>query len=193
MLLDQIRRLGTSECRALDAATAGLSDREKVILSAQLSRVATHIAAGVESPAGWPPPEVLPGNGSGSLMLSAQSSAVLVAALFVRNTLHRWGWADVLVDAECVVRELTTAFVAAVAQAGVTDPTRMTLRLRAPAYRRLVIELRDGPDNAAVIAQAGSLITERVARIGVRSGRYCANGRTVLWCELARPELSRWI
>lgn len=191
-LLEQIRCLAGSETRALDAATVGLSDAEKLILSTQLARIATYIAACVEY-SGAPPPHVLPGNSSGSLALSAHGPAVLVATHFVRNTLHGWGWADVLVDAERATRELTTTFVTAMAKAGVTTSTRMTLRLRAPADRRLLIELRDSAENAHVIEEAGDLITEQVERISVRSGQFRANGRTVLWCELARPELSRWI
>lgn len=193
MLLDQIRQVGASEWGALDAATAVLSDREKVLLADQLTRVATQIATRVGYPPDSPPPEVLPGSDSGRLALTVQPAAVLAAALFVRNTLHRWGWADLLVDAEYATRELTTAFVTAVAAAEYSTPTRMVLRLRALSRRRLVVELRDSPGNADLIATSEYLLSTHLQRISVHSGRCCTAGRTVLWCELARPELSRWI
>lgn len=192
-LLDELRRIGASECRALDAATAPLSDREKVLLSAQLARIATHIGSRVGTAQGLPPPDILPGSSSGRLDLSAQLPSVIVAAVFVRNTLHRWGWADVALDTECAVRELLTAFVTAIDAAEPIAPTRMTLRLRALSHRRLVVELRDCPANAAIIATAGYLISTHIERISVRSGQHTAAGRTVVWCELARPEFSRWI
>ena len=113
-LLEELRHIGACDCRALDAATALVSDGEKVLLAAQLARVATHIRTHIANPRGLPPPDILPGSNSGRLNLSVQPASVTVAAVFVRNTLHGWGWADVLVDTESAVRELLTAFVTAV-------------------------------------------------------------------------------
>lgn len=110
--------------------------------------------------------------------------------MFVRNTLVRWAWSDVLADAERAVHDLTKAFVAAVEDRELEYPTRMTLRLRAESAARLVVELHDSPENAAIIAESGRLISDYVERISVRCGQHCASGRTVIWCELGRPEVS---
>ena len=193
-LLDAIRRAGAGDCRALDAATGVLSDREKAFLVTQLRRVATHLATRVGSVPGLPPPETLPGSGSDHLELSAQQSAVPVAAIFVRNTLmYRWGWADLVIEAEHAVREMTSMFVAAILRFDRTDPTRMTLRLRAVSSGRLVIELYDSPANDDIITDTPRLISEHLERLSVRCGRHRSGGRTVVWCEIGRPELSRWI
>jgi hypothetical protein len=191
-LLDEIRRVGFCDSGALDAAIGALTDGEKAMLASQLTQVAAHIGTRVGSSRGLPPPGTLPGAGTDRLDLSAQWSAVPVAAMFVRNTLHRWQWADVLVDAERAVHELAKAFVAAVEDAELPYPTRMTLRLRAASARRLVVELHDSFENAAVIADSGWLVSDCVERISVRCGQHSHNGRTVVWAELARPELDRW-
>ncbi|WP_157117352.1 hypothetical protein [Nocardia vaccinii] len=192
-LLDDLRRVGACECIAIDAATRLLSDREKQILADQLARVATHLATRVGSSRGLPPPVVLPGGGSDRIDLSAVWSAVAIAGLFVRNTMHRWFWADVLVDAERLAVELTASFVTAVTSSMLDHPTRMMLRLRAISAVRVVVELRDSPENAHVVAAAGPLITPCVEKISVRCGQHVVAGRTMLWAELARPELRRWI
>ncbi|WP_245671266.1 DUF4254 domain-containing protein [Nocardia amamiensis] len=189
-LLEQIRRIGASNRMALEAATVALSDREKDMLASQLTRVAAHIAARGGNARGLPLPEAAPGGGTDRIDLSAQLNAVPVAEMFVRNTLHKWGWAGVLVNAERVTHELTTAFVTAIEHQGLATPTRMTLRLRAVSSARLVVELHDSPENATIIGGAGRLISECVERISVRYGRHSAGGRTVLWCELERPQPS---
>ncbi|MBB5914181.1 hypothetical protein BJY24_003048 [Nocardia transvalensis] len=192
-LLDHIRRLGACECAAVGAATNALSEREKAILAAQLSKVATHLATRAGSSVGLPPPGTTPGAGIDRIDLSAQWTALPVARIFVHNTLIRWQWGDVLIDGECAVQELITAFVAAVEACPLGYPTRMTLRLRVLSAARLVVELHDSPENAQVIIDSGRLITECVERISVRCGRHSAGGRTVLWAELGRPEVStRW-
>ncbi|MBB5911888.1 hypothetical protein BJY24_000755 [Nocardia transvalensis] len=116
-----------------------------------------------------------------------------MAAIFVRNTVLRWRWDDVLIDGERAVREMTGAFVAAVEARDLGYPTRMGIRLRAVSSGRLVIEVHDSAENASVIADSGRLVTETVERISVRCGQYCTAGRTVLWAEIGRPEAaSRW-
>jgi hypothetical protein len=50
------------------------------------------------------------------------------------------------------------------------------------------------PAGAAFLhAEADGLISQCVEGVSVRSGVYRSNGRTTVWCELARPELERWI
>ncbi|MEU2034937.1 hypothetical protein [Nocardia amamiensis] len=185
-LLEKIRRISASECTALDAATVALSDHEKSMLANQLRRVAAHITRRVGSARGSLEPP--PSGRTDRIHLSAQLNAVPVAEMFVRNTLHKWDWADMLADAERVTHELATAFVAAIDEHPPANPTRMTLRLRAVSPSRLVVELHDSPENARIIGGAARLISECVERISVRYGRHSAGGRTVLWCELGRPE-----
>lgn len=193
-LLGEIRRISACKHAALDAATGPLSDREKAILAGQLTKVAAHIATRVGVSQGLPPPGTLPGARTDRLDLSAQFSAVRVAGMFLRNTLFRWGWTDLLGDAERAVHDLTKAFVAAVEDRELGYPTRMTLRLRAESAARLVVELHDSPENAGVVAESGRLISDYVERISVRCGQHFAGGRTVIWCELGRPEgSSRWL
>lgn len=192
-LLADLRRVGACECIAIDAATRLLTDREKEILADQLARIATHLATRVGSSRGLPPPVVLPGGGCDRIDLSAVWPTVAIAGLFVRNAMHRWFWADVLVDAERVAVELTASFVAAVSSAMPDRPTRMMLRLRAISAARVIVELRDSPENAPVVAAAGPLITPCVEKISVRCGQHVVAGRTMLWAELSRPELQRWI
>ncbi|WP_280385998.1 hypothetical protein [Nocardia wallacei] len=193
-LLNDIRRVSACECSALDAATWGLSAREIAVLAGQLTKVAAHIATRAGSARGLPPPGTLPGAGADRLDLSAQRSAVPVAAMFVRNTLFKWQWGDVLVDAERAVREMANSFVAAIEECDLGYPTRMSIRLRAISAGRLIVELHDSVENSAAVAASGNLINERVERMSARSGQYRTGGRTVLWAELGRPEPgSRWI
>ncbi|WP_147289029.1 hypothetical protein [Nocardia mexicana] len=186
--------MSACECSALDAAMRGLGDREIAVLAGQLTKVAAHIAARVGSARGLPPPGTLPGAGADRIDLSAQPTAVPVTAMFVRNTLFKWQWGDVLVDAERAVREMTNCFVAALDACDLGYPTRMSVRLRAVSAGRLIVELHDSVENAAAIAGSGNLISKYVERISARCGQYRTGGRTVLWAELGRPELaSRWI
>ncbi len=191
-LLAQMRRICASDAAALDSATEALSDIEKRLLANHFSQVAAHIASRIGCRRGLPPPDCLPGSGE-RLELSAQVTAPLVAKMFVRNVLHRWWWVDVLADSEFVVHELTTAFVDAVADHERPHPTRMSIRLRAVSATRLVIEVHDSADNAALLESAGRLVTEAVQHRSVRCGRHTAHGHTMLWAELCRPELGRWL
>lgn len=187
-LLATIRGISISQGSALDAATRSLGDTEKVLLAAELTRVADHIASRVGSSRGLPPPGTLPPAGIERIDLSAQPTAVPVAGMFVRNTVIRWLWVDLLTATECVVHDLTTAFIDALTACELAHPTRMSLRLRSAASGRLIVEVRDSPENAHLIAHAGRLISDRVERMSVRCGQHCAGGRTVLWSELRRPE-----
>lgn len=192
-LLTEIRNICACECTALDAAAQRMSDREKQILVDQLTRVATHLATRVgESPC---PPDAPPGLGSDRIDLSAVRSAIPVAGMFIRNTLRRWLWMDVLIATERAATELTTAFITAVEAAALEYPTRMTLRLRTISAARVVVELRDSPENAPIIAAAGPLlITPALEEVSVRCGGHTTPaGRTLVWSELSRPELQRWI
>ncbi|WP_024799844.1 hypothetical protein [Nocardia sp. BMG51109] len=190
-LLGEIRSLSTCDCTALDAATGSLSDGEKYFIASELTRTATHIATRVGSARGLPPPTTQRVAGPDSIDLSAQGTAVPVAVWFVRNTLHKWLWTDVLTDAELAAHELTAALVGAVEARQPLPPTRITLRLRPVSPARLVIEVHDSPENAHLVAEAERLISETVERISVRCGRHHNGRRAVLWSELARPELLR--
>ncbi|MBO0853043.1 MAG: sensor histidine kinase [Nocardia sp.] len=192
-VLYQLRSLTTVDHLMLDAATRYISEGERSTLANQLSRAATHLATGIGSNRAVPSSLTATGTDCDELDLCAQPTAALVAAVFVRNTLHRWQWGDVLVDAECVVRELITAAVDAVTADGPGYPTRITVRLNAIASTRLRVEIRDCPDNAAAIAAAERLTTDRVEHLSARCGRHHAHGRTTLWAELTRPGDCRWI
>ncbi|MBB5917463.1 hypothetical protein BJY24_006375 [Nocardia transvalensis] len=193
-LLEEIRRLSSCEHAALDAATGLLSEGERAYLADRLTQVAVHIATRAGVGRGLPPPGTLPGAGTDRIDLSVQCTAILVAGMFLRNTLFRWGWMDVLTDAGRAVHDLTTAFVAAMEDSPVRYPTRMTVRLRAVSAARLVVEVQDSPENAGVIAEAGRLISADIERNSVRCGQHTIGGRTVVWAELSRPEPStRWI
>lgn len=192
-LRDEMRRIGACDHATLDAVAAMLGEREIVILADKLGNVAAHMASRAGSSRGLPPPGTFPGAGAERIDLAAQWNAVTVAGWFTRATLMRWQWGDVLFDAASVTYELTKAFVGAIVEHEPDSITRMTLRLRTLSAGRLLVELHDSPENAPWIAGARDLISKQVGHIAVRSGRYEAAGRTVLWCELARPELSRWI
>lgn len=107
--------------------------------------------------------------------------------------MRRWWWTDVRFDAELVTYELTKAFVAAIQNNEPDEPTRMTVRLRAISANRLVIEVHGSPADTAVLTEAEELISECVHNTSVRAGQYRTKGRTIVWCELARPEFNRWI
>jgi hypothetical protein len=185
-LLAELRRLSTYQHTAFDNAIRSLSDSEIYFLASQLTALAAHLTAGVGGSAGMPPPATIPGAGHVRLDLAAQPSAIDIAAMFTRYTLHRWGWADILIDAERMVRELTTAFVLTIANSPLLFPTRMTVCLRMLSERQLAVELHDATENTDVIARAEHLITADVERISVRCGRHSTDGRTVLWAQLAR-------
>ncbi|RDI50140.1 hypothetical protein [Nocardia mexicana] len=192
-LLDEIRRVGACAGTDLDAVTLALSDGEMTFLARQLTKVATHIATRAGSSRGLPPPGTLPGAGTDRIDLSAQWTAIPIAGMFLRNTLTRWLWADVMVDADRAVHDLTKAFVAVIETRQLPYPTRMTLRLRAASATRLIVELHDSPENAHITTESGNLISPRIENISVRCGQHTNRGRTILWCELARPEYNRWI
>jgi len=192
-LREEIRRIGACDHATLDAVAAMLDDREITVLAGKLGNAAAHIASRTGTRGGLPPPGTVPGAGAERIDLTAQWNAVTVAGWFVHKTLMSWWWTDVLFDGVYVTYELAKAFVGAVQEHEPDSVTRMTLRLRALSTGRLVVELHDSSENAAWIAAADGLISEQVAHLALRSGRYEANGRTVLWCELARPDSSRWI
>ncbi|MBF6174653.1 hypothetical protein [Nocardia blacklockiae] len=191
-LLAELRRIVSCGHTDLDVAVQTLSDREIAFLSGQLAKVAVHLATRIGGAAGLPPPGTLPGAGAEQLDLSAQRSALPVARMFVRNSLFRWQWGDVLHDADGVTQVMCRSFVAAVEAYGLGYPTRMTLRLRVLSAARLIVELHDSAENAALVSTSDQLVTAEIEQRSVRCGRHRAGGRTVLWAELARPEFGRW-
>ncbi|MQY20440.1 hypothetical protein [Nocardia macrotermitis] len=188
-LRDDLRRVAWCDYATIDAAAGLLGAREIIVLAGRLGDLATHLAARSGDPSG--PPGALPG--TERIDLTANWDSVTVAGWFVRNTLRRWVWIDILFTAELVTYELTKAFVTAVQDHEPNAPTRMTVRLRAISANRLVIEVHDSPANTAALAQADGLISECAHEASVRSGQCRAGGRTVVWCELARPEYNQWI
>jgi hypothetical protein len=88
---------------------------------------------------------------------------------------------------------MVKAFVEVVQDSDLGQVTRLTLRIRTLPSGQLMVEVHASPENARVIAAADDLISEQVDHIALRSGRYEIDGRTVLWCELAPPELPRRI
>jgi hypothetical protein len=192
-LRDDLRRVAWCDYASIDAAAELLDDREIIILAGRLDNLATHLSSRAGDGHPDPPRGAAPGIGPDRIDLTAQWDSVTVAGWFVRNTLTRWLWADVLFNAELVTYELTKTFIGAVQDHELTDPTRMTIRLRAISVNRLVVEIHDSPDNAAALAEADDLISECVEQVSVRSGIYRRDGRTTVWCELARPEGNRWI
>lgn len=187
---DEFERVAWCAHHEVDMMATLLSDREIIILAGQLESVATHLASRVSSGGSAPAGAIL---GAERIELAAQWDSVTVAGWFVRNTLTRWLWADVLFDAQLAVYELTKAFVAAAEDGDAAEPTRMTVRMRAISTTRLVLEIHDSPGNAEIIAAADQLISPCVTSIAVRSGQCRTDGRTTAWCELARPEFNRWI
>ncbi|WP_153414723.1 hypothetical protein [Nocardia macrotermitis] len=119
--------------------------------------------------------------------LAVRPTAINIAIGFCRYTLHRWRWADALTDAERIVHDLTSAFVAAVADSEPNCPTHMAVWLRRPSEHSVVVEVRDSPGNADVIARSGNLISATVEQLSTHCGQHCSAGRTVLWAELTRP------
>ncbi|MGF6887249.1 hypothetical protein ABIA39_004384 [Nocardia sp. GAS34] len=190
---DDLRRVAWCEFAAIDAAAKLLDDREIVILAGRLDAIATHLSSRAGDGHPVPPQGAVPGTGPDRIDLTVQWDSVTVAGWFVRNTLTRWLWADVLFNAELVTYELTKAFVGTVQDCEPADPTAMTIRLRAISANRLVVEVHDSPGNAAVLGEAEELISECVQDVSVRSGVFRRHGRTTVWCELARPEGDRWI
>ncbi|WP_067887111.1 hypothetical protein [Nocardia vaccinii] len=193
LVRDEIRRVAWCDHATLDAVAELLDNREINILAGKLGMVAAHMASRAGAGQGMPPPGTFPGAGSERIDLAAQWNAVTVAGWFVRRKLTAWWWHDVLFDSVLVTYELVKAFVAAVADDDSSRITRLTLRLRALSAGRLVIEVHDSPENAHLISAADNLISAQVEHIAHHCGRHEHHGRTVLWCELARPELTRWI
>lgn len=193
LLRDEIRRIGAYDHATLDAVAELLGDREIIFLASRLGMIATHMASRAGIAQGMPPPGTVPGAGTERIDLAAQWNAVTVAGWFVRRKLTAWWWHDVLFDAVLVTYELVKAFVTAVADDDPDRITRLTVRLRALSAGRLIIEVHDSPENAHLIAASENLISDQVQHTAHHYGRYTHQGRTVLWCELARPDLSRWI
>ncbi|WP_196812169.1 hypothetical protein [Nocardia sp. CNY236] len=121
------------------------------------------------------------------LALAAQPTAIPVAAMFVRDVLRKWCRPDLIADVERATDALTTGFVTAIEAHRSAHPTRMTVCIRAVGGR-VVVELYDSPENAALAEDAGRSISEGLERIGVRHGRYRAGGHTVSWCEIGQPQ-----
>ncbi len=193
LVRDELRRVGWCDHATLDAVAELLDDREINILAGKLGMIAAHLASRAGIGRGMPPPGTFPGAGNERIDLAAQWNAVTVAGWFVRKKLTAWWWHDVVFDAVLVTYELVKAFVAAVADDDPSRVTRLTLRLRALSAGRLVIEIHDSPENAHLISAADNLISDQVEHIAHHCGRHEHHGRTVLWCELTRPELTRWI
>ena len=193
LVRDELRRVGWCDHATLDAVAELLDDREINILAGKLGMIAAHLASRAGIGRGMPPPDTFPGAGNERIDLAAQWNAVTVAGWFVRKKLTAWWWHDVVFDAVLVTYELVKAFVAAVADDDPSRVTRLTLRLRALSAGRLVIEIHDSPENAHLISAADNLISDQVGHIAHHCGRHEHHGRTVLWCELTRPELTRWI
>ncbi|MQY19490.1 hypothetical protein [Nocardia macrotermitis] len=193
LVRDELRRIASYDHATLDAVAAVLDDREINVLAGRLGMLAAHLASRAGLGRGMPPPGTFPGAGSERIDLAAQWNAVTVAGWFVRRKLTAWWWYDLLFDGVLVTYELVKAFVTAVAEDDPSRVTRLTLRLRALSAGRLVIEVHDSPENAHLISAADNLISTQVQHVAHLYGRHEHHGRTVLWCELARPELTRWI
>ena len=186
----EFQRVAWCTHHEIDLMVNLLGDREIVILAGQLEMVAMHLASRAGNGGTAPPGTILQAE---RIELTAQWDSVTIAGWFVRNTLTRWLWVDMLFDAQVAVYELTKAFVSVVQASGPDEPTRMTVRLRAISTSRLVIEVHDSPDNAEIVAAADDLISDCVASTAIRCGLHRTKGRTAAWCELARPEFNQWI